>query len=345
MLPQLRVDHRHRRLRCPKFTKHKPHMSCSAGLTNGVESGFILKNVLDTQTDVDALKPAVVTRISLCRTVLTLSEQALRARLSCLHLFRSSATLRTDSVEEWSLQRLLSQDQLQKAEQGGNPTDVVCSVSARVFLDCYVSPPWNRLSAGSWSHHARRSLHVGNAGGSSAQSECVSIQYMCDRFRATDVLLEMEVQYVWRCKLTDFICTINGHRVGVSVTRAMSYPSVGGITFEQAQLLLLKKLEGLVIACAGVCEKQAFSTSILHVFVSDATAGEVVCQAYRSLIERGNEMLDLDYEARIRDIVVLVTVCALPVIFSTKLHTATSPTVLIPFPPPPILISSANQGA
>jgi hypothetical protein len=44
-----------------------------------------------------------------------------------------------------------------------------------------------------------------------------------DAYGGTDIVLEMEIEYWIRYKMVDFICTIQGYRVGVSVTRAMKF--------------------------------------------------------------------------------------------------------------------------
>lgn len=47
-------------------------------------------------------------------------------------------------------------------------------------------------------------------------------------------------------KKVDYICTLYGERVGVSVTRAMSYPDPEQFSTDTAYRLLYKKLFGLV---------------------------------------------------------------------------------------------------
>ena len=69
---------------------------------------------------------------------------------------------------------------------------------------------------------------------------------------------------IW--KKVDFICSISeGIRIGVSVTRAMGFPSSDDFTQTQAFKLLNKKINGLVIARQGICERQQYDCSILHI--------------------------------------------------------------------------------
>lgn len=77
--------------------------------------------------------------------------------------------------------------------------------------------------------------------------QTLSVEYFARRFQAQDVVTEMEVEY-WSSnwKKVDYICTLYGERVGVSVTRAMSYPNPNSFSTEIAYRLLHKKLYGLV---------------------------------------------------------------------------------------------------
>jgi len=44
-----------------------------------------------------------------------------------------------------------------------------------------------------------------------------------DAYGSTDIVLEMEIEYLICYKMVDFICMIQGYQVGVSVTRAMKF--------------------------------------------------------------------------------------------------------------------------
>jgi len=147
---------------------------------------------------------------------------------------------------------------------------------------------------------ARRVLTQPNAGGNSIRSEVLSMEYLATRFQARDVTTEMEVEY-WSpsWKKVDFTCTVGsgeGTRVGVSVTRAMGYPSPASFTRGDARRLLSKKLHGLVVARVGCNSRhwfwgdaeapsarpsgqRALAKSVLHVLcqsegIADAVAAE-----------------------------------------------------------------------
>jgi len=252
-------------------------------------------------------------------------------RLKCWHVFRSGASAIAYGCQA-RLEALLSHHGLQAAERGNG---VEVPVQPRVFLDVYQPPHWHVSAADSWCVDARRCLNVPNAGGASVQSEVVAVQYFHDRWGGRKFLLEMEVEYIWQYKLCDFVATIRGHRVGISVTRAMQFPDVRSMTSEQATHLLRKKLTGLVIASAGVSERHGFSTSILHVLVASFDVGVTVYRAYEDLVREEEMQLDIDDEARIRDVIVIITVCPVltDVIFATSKTRPKEPQMMHPFGP------------
>jgi hypothetical protein len=93
-------------------------------------------------------------------------------------------------------------------------------------------------------------------------------------FGAKCFLCENEVAY-WadECfgtgsKMVDYVCSIAEERVGVSVTRAMAWPTRRPelYTQEQADRLIAKKVQGLIISREAVSERHSFAKSILHVW-------------------------------------------------------------------------------
>lgn len=154
------------------------------------------------------------------------------------------------------------------------------------------------------SKPAIRSLLIENAGGKSAVSEMMSIEYYIRIFSAIDILLEMEVDYTFNYKMVDYICTIGNRRVGVSVTRAMGYPDSTYFTYQKALYLLHKKLYGLIVARNSVSKKHRFFKSVLHVW----------CQSNRIayLVKKAYESFDInDYGLNIKGIVLLhLTICS-----------------------------------
>lgn len=174
------------------------------------------------------------------------------------------------------------------------------SHSQSIFMDLiYTIPQGMKLSPISL-----RSIQIDNAGGNSNISEMVSIEYYIRLFGATDFLLEMEIHYILDYKMVDYICNIGRCRVGVSVTRAMGYPSPKDFTYQKALRLLHKKLYGLIVARNAVCRKHSFTRSILHVWCQTTKIARMVKKAYSSF--------DIyEYGLDIKGIVLLhLTVCS-----------------------------------
>lgn len=96
----------------------------------------------------------------------------------------------------------------------------------------------------------------------STPAECESAVPLLDR-RAFSATAAETVEAAEHVK--DHAC--GRHLVGVSVTRAMKYN--GGpeaFTLDDAQVLLTKKLRGLLAARAAVCPEQAWCRSVLHIW-------------------------------------------------------------------------------
>lgn len=169
-----------------------------------------------------------------------------------------------------------------------------------------------------------------NAGGSSVVSEALSVEYLCRRIGARDIVPEMEIQYFYsNCKKIDYIATIgttnagkgigttnagsgidikkHPKRVGISVTRAMGYPTPQTFTVEDATRLCYKKLFGLVVARAGVSKKFRYSCSILHVLCQNRAIAQLMRVAFDELI-REDRYRSKDMQIT-GDITIILTVC------------------------------------
>lgn len=149
-------------------------------------------------------------------------------------------------------------------------------------------------------HDATRVRTESNAGGTSTVSESLSVEYFVRRFQAKDIVTEMEVEYCslnW--KKVDYICTIYGQRVGVSVTRAMSFPNPSDFSTQMAYKLLHKKLFGLVVARHGVSKRHNFSQCILHVWCETPETSCILQQEYEGV----SKELDI-----VNDVIMVLTV-------------------------------------
>lgn len=138
-------------------------------------------------------------------------------------------------------------------------------------------------------------------------SEAYSIHHFKTRLRAHTFVFEMDVSYWIEFKMVDFLCTIDSHQVGVSVTRAMGFPHEYKFTQESADRLIDKKLDGLIIARNGVTERHSFFNCILHVW----------CQSHRiaTLVKDAFDKMNT-YD----EVFILCTVCDDPLIYRNRRH-------------------------
>lgn len=179
------------------------------------------------------------------------------------------------------------------------------------------------------SRAAYRALVTPNAGGASEFSEALSCDMFVKMYGGKYVRTEMEIEHWYGWKLPDMVLRfattalskhvlqveeqIRGRiekrkyvNVGISVTRAMAFPSPDDFTLNDADVLLRKKLNGLVVARAGVYEKDAFYKSVLHIWAQNQRIAGLLNTAYESL------------PANIRDNVLVICTVAesLPCIFT-----------------------------
>lgn len=137
------------------------------------------------------------------------------------------------------------------------------------------------------SRGAARSLTMDNAGGTSVRSEAMSIHVFEKMYDAKHVLCEMEVQYeTYAWSMVDYLATISGKRVGVSVFRAMVPPNAKrtSFTMEDARRLCRKKLRGLVVARNSVSKKHRFFRCVCHCIAQSPHAARFMKRAFEELM-------------------------------------------------------------
>lgn len=139
------------------------------------------------------------------------------------------------------------------------------------------------------SETPRRSLKIQNAGGSSNISEALSIQYMHYLLGVKEFVPECEVDYWIEYKMCDYIMKYQDANIGVSVTRAMTYPFDKEFTYDHAMCLLNKKLNGLIIARNAVNPRHRFYKSILHVWCMNQIAAQNIEKAYMTFHQNDNK--------------------------------------------------------
>lgn len=130
----------------------------------------------------------------------------------------------------------------------------------------------------------REILRDGNAGGSSLFSELFAYEVL-HRCEGAELLkTETEIDYVNPMgKLTDLLVSIDGLRIGVSVTRAVSFPRDAAYETAQAEALLQDKLQDVLESSANVAESDRWEKQILHVIAYGTSHGSALLDAYERL--------------------------------------------------------------
>lgn len=141
------------------------------------------------------------------------------------------------------------------------------------------------------------------------------MQYMHNKFGATDFIPEMDVPYWIEYKMCDFLMMLKGKWVGVSVTRAVpSYPFENGeFTFERARELLERKLYGLIVAREAVMEEYGFTESVLHIWCYSAKIASLVEAAHDSIVAENSTNKETYDQVH-----VMCTVCSYEYVYTNR---------------------------
>lgn len=122
-----------------------------------------------------------------------------------------------------------------------------------------------------------------NAGGSSAASEAFAYEELARCELAGLLKTETQIVYDKTGKITDLEVSIDGHKIGVSVTRAETYPLGQPYTVPTATALLTKKLGDILVSTADVSAGDRWDKQILAVIAYDDQAADSIAQAWSSL--------------------------------------------------------------
>lgn len=146
------------------------------------------------------------------------------------------------------------------------------------FTRAYVDPDDRPLL----TPGGRRLIETPNAGGSSELSEVFAYEQLARCELATLLETETEITYETDGKKTDLLVTIDGHKIGVSVTRAMAFPLGDPYTLEAATTLLFRKLEDVQAASANVSAEDRWEKQILAYVAWDEAAADMVAEAWQA---------------------------------------------------------------
>lgn len=124
---------------------------------------------------------------------------------------------------------------------------------------------------------------IPNAGGSSVFSEVFAYEWLARCEGATLIKAETEIVYDVEGKKVDLLVGIDERKVGVSVTRAMTFPFGQPYTLAAATALLDRKLDDIQLATAQVSAGDRWSKQMLAVLAYDAQHAAVAMQAWNML--------------------------------------------------------------
>lgn len=126
-----------------------------------------------------------------------------------------------------------------------------------------------------------------NAGGSSLESEVMSLEVLRACEGAKLVKTETEIVYAppddaGPSSITDILVSIGGTKIGVSVTRVYK-PSSQTLTDDDAKTILVKKFEGINRSSVRVTAADEWAKQILHVFTANKAATDAVVRVLPTL--------------------------------------------------------------
>lgn len=144
------------------------------------------------------------------------------------------------------------------------------------FARAYVDPADRPLLTPGGQHLAA----TPNAGGSSGLSEIFAYEQLARCEHAAFLKTETEIVYDTTGKITDLEVEIGGHKIGVSVTRAVAYPFGQPYTSAVATPLITRKLADIRASTANVSAADKWDKQILAVLAWDDQAADMVAQVW-----------------------------------------------------------------
>ena len=123
-----------------------------------------------------------------------------------------------------------------------------------------------------------------NLGGSSEMSEIFAFEQLARCEGATLIATEAQIMYVdTGGKKTDILVSIDGHTIGVSVTRAFAFPIGTPYSMTQATELLSRKLDDIQLATLNAAPVHQWEKQILAYMAIDDQAAQMVATVWASL--------------------------------------------------------------
>jgi len=147
------------------------------------------------------------------------------------------------------------------------------------FARAYVDPDDRPLL----TPGGRRLAETPNAGGSSGLSEVFAYEQLARCETAELLKTETEIVYDQAGKITDLEVALDGHKIGVSVTRAVTFPFGDTYTTGDATMLLTKKLGDIQLSTANVSAEDRWDKQILAILAWDDQAADTIAQVWATL--------------------------------------------------------------
>ena len=122
-----------------------------------------------------------------------------------------------------------------------------------------------------------------NAGGSSGLSEIFAYEELQRCEHAAFLKSETQIVYDTAGKITDLEIELDGHKIGVSVTRAMTFPFGQPYPMATARTLMNKKLGDIQLSTANVSAADRRDKQILSVLAWDDQAADTIAAAWAAL--------------------------------------------------------------
>ncbi len=119
-----------------------------------------------------------------------------------------------------------------------------------------------------------------NAGGSSGFSELFAFEQLARCELAGLLKTETEIVYDTQGKITDILVTVDTHKIGVSVVRAVAFPFGSTYTLEAATTIIRRKLEDIQASSMNVSAQDRWVKQILAVVAYDDAHVDTVEQAW-----------------------------------------------------------------
>lgn len=128
-------------------------------------------------------------------------------------------------------------------------------------------------------------VSTANAGGSSVYSEVFAYEWLARCEQATLIKTETEIVYDTVSKKADILVQIDGHNIGVSVTRLVHFPFGQPYTLIDADTLLRRKLDDIQLATTSVSAADRWSRQMLSIVAYDTQHAMVAMTAWNALPE------------------------------------------------------------